>query len=83
MHIHGTHRRKINVSSSWASWRLSSFVRLPSIELSLSPHWASFLSLVIGCLPKLLEGELLHEQVHVLVDLEAVQVIGVTLQPHQ
>lgn len=30
-----------------------------------------------------LEGELLHEQVHVLVHLEAVQVVGVSLQPHE
>lgn len=32
---------------------------------------------------RLLEGELLHKQVHVLVDLEAVKIIGITLQPHQ
>merc|ERR1712217_73365 len=30
-----------------------------------------------------LEGQFLHEQVHVLVNLEPVQVIGVALEPHE
>ena len=33
--------------------------------------------------PDTLEGDFLHEEVHVMVDLEAVQVVCVSLEPHQ
>lgn len=55
-----------------------SFVRLPPRSSGIGLPY-----MYISRCGSSLEGELLHEQVHVLVDLEAVQIVGVALQPHQ